>query len=184
MPFTPYHFGPSAFLGLVFRKWLDIPVFVLANVIVDVEVLVIYLFQLGYPHHRYCHTFLIGAAVGLLWGASAYLLRHIFKRLMQILHIPYQTGLLRMLISGILGVWLHVFIDGLYHFDTHIFWPSKTIWLWRTIHHHLDVEQIQTICLFFFLAAVVPYLLAVRSFSSAAASDSKDKIIKDTGGPE
>ena len=41
MPFTPYHFGPSGFVGLVFGKWIDLPVFVLANVIVDVEVLVV-----------------------------------------------------------------------------------------------------------------------------------------------
>ncbi len=41
MPFTPYHFGPSGFVGLVFGKWIDLPVFVLANVIVDVEVLAV-----------------------------------------------------------------------------------------------------------------------------------------------
>ena len=68
MPFTPYHFGPSGFVGLVFRKWIDMPVFVLANVIVDVEVLAVGLFGLGWPIHRYCHTLLIGAVVGALWG--------------------------------------------------------------------------------------------------------------------
>ena len=36
MPFTPYHFGSSGFVGLAFRKWLDVPIFVLANVIVGV----------------------------------------------------------------------------------------------------------------------------------------------------
>ena len=41
MPFTPYHVGPSGFVGLVFGKWIDLPVFVLANVIVDVEVLAV-----------------------------------------------------------------------------------------------------------------------------------------------
>jgi uncharacterized membrane protein YfcA len=174
MPFTPYHFGPSAFVGLVFRKWLDIPVLVLANVIVDIEVLVIYLFRLGYPAHRYCHTLLVGAVLGILWGAAAYPLRRLFGRLMQLIRIPYQTGFLKMLISGVLGVWLHVFIDGLYHFDTHIFWPGKTVWLWTTMHHRLSEEQIKTICLFFLLAAVVPYLLAVRSFL-------KDNKIRNTG---
>lgn len=164
MPFTPYHFGPSAFFGLVLRKWLDIPVFVLANVIVDIEVLVIYLFRLGYPVHRYCHTLLIGSALGLLWGASAYPLRHIFKRLMQIIRIPYQTGFLKMLISGVLGVWFHVLIDSIYHYDVRIFWPAKSIWWWRIMHRRLNEEQIKTICLVFLLAAVVPYLLAVRSF--------------------
>jgi membrane-bound metal-dependent hydrolase YbcI (DUF457 family) len=83
---------------------------------------------------------------------------------MQILRIPYQTGLRKMLISGVLGVWLHVLIDSIYHFDVRVFWPAKAIWWWRIMYHRLNEEQIKTICLFFLLAAVVPYLLAVRSF--------------------
>ena len=164
MPFTPYHFGPSGFIGLVFRKWIDIPVFVLANVIVDVEVLAIMLFNLGWPRHRYCHTLLIGAAVGILWGLAAYPLRNIFKKLMQIFRIPYETGLRKMVISGILGVWLHILIDGAYHFDVKILWPNKTISLWKVIHNYLGKEQIETICLVFIFVALVPYLFAVRSF--------------------
>lgn len=173
MPFTPYHFGPSGFIGLVFRKWIDVPVFVLANVAVDIEVLVIVFFRLGYPLHRYCHTLLIGLVVGILWGLLAYPLRHLFKRLMHLLRIPYQTSLLKMLISGILGVWLHVLIDGAYHYDVHIFWPSRSISFWRTTQRHLAKEQIETICLIFFLAAVVPYVLAVISFR-------KEKRAQDT----
>ncbi len=165
MPFTPYHFGPSGFIGLVFRKWLDIPVFVLANVIVDVEVLVVMLFNLGWPRHRYCHTFLIGAAVGTLWGLAAWPLRDLFKKIMQLFRIPYKTSLSKMVISGILGFWLHILIDGAYHFDVKIFWPNKIISIWRMIHRHLGKEQIETICLIFFIAALVPYIFAVRSFS-------------------
>jgi len=150
---------------LVFRKWLDIPVFVLANVIVDFEVLVVMLFTLGWPKHRYCHTLLIGAAVGALWGLAAYPLRNIFKKLMQLFHIPYKSDLRKMVISGILGVWLHILIDGAYHFDVKILWPNKIISIWRIIHRHLGKEQIEIICLIFFIAALVPYLLAVRSFS-------------------
>jgi len=164
MPFTPYHFGPSGFIGLVFRRWLDIPVFVLANVVVDIEVLVVMLFNLGWPRHRYCHTFLIGAAVGALWGLAAWPLRNLFKKLMKLLHIPYKTSLLKMVISGILGLWLHILIDGAYHFDVKILWPNETISLWKMIHRHLGKEQIEAICLIFFPAAFVAYIFAVRSF--------------------
>jgi len=165
MPFTPYHFGPSGFIGLVFRKWLDIPVFVLANVIVDVEVLIIMLFDLGWPKHRYCHTLLIGSAVGALWGLAAWPLRNLFKKLMKLFRIPYKTSLPKMVISGILGLWLHILIDGVYHFDVKILWPNKSISLWKIIHPYIGREQIETICLIFFLAALVPYIFAVRSFS-------------------
>ena len=161
MPFTPYHFGPSGFIALAFRKWIDVPVFVLANVVVDIEVLVIRILGLGYPVHRYCHTLLIGAVVGVAWGLAAYPFRGVFKRLMDLIRIPYRTGLLKMLISGMLGVWLHVLIDGVYHYDVRLFWPSKSIYLWRTTQRRLGKEQIETLCLCFLLAAAVLYVLAV-----------------------
>jgi len=164
MPFTPYHFGPAGFIALALRKWIDIPVFILANVVVDVEVLIIWTFGLGRPFHRYNHTLLIGVAVGILWGLVAWPLRGAFKRIMHILRIRYTTSLAKMLISGILGVWLHVLIDGIYHFDVRVFWPSKSIALWRMTRQHLDGEQIETICLWFFPAAAALYALAVISF--------------------
>lgn len=79
MPYTPYHFGPSGFVGLIFKKHIDIPVFVLANVVVDVEVLVINLLGLGWPVHRYAHTLLIGAVVGAVWALVAYPMRRLFR---------------------------------------------------------------------------------------------------------
>ena len=109
MPFTPYHFGPSGFLGLVFKKWIDLPVFVLANVVVDVEVLIIKAFRLGWPIHRYAHTLLIGAAVGALWGIIAYPLRPMFKKMMQLFCLPYKSTLMMMVISGILGVCIRLY---------------------------------------------------------------------------
>lgn len=164
MPFTPYHFGPSGFIGLVFRKWIDVPVFVLANVVVDVEVLVIGFWGLGWPVHRYCHTLLIGAAVGALWGAAAYPLRGLFQKMMRMLRVPYQTNLRKMLVSGILGVWLHVLIDGLYHFDVRVFWPSRTVSLWRLVQRHIGKRDIRTVCIVFLVAAVIPYAIAVASY--------------------
>ena len=72
MPFTPYHFGPSGFLGLLLRRWIDPVVFVAANIIVDVEVL----FAQGYPAHQHWHwhSRLVVAAVGAAFGASRPLL--------------------------------------------------------------------------------------------------------------
>jgi membrane-bound metal-dependent hydrolase YbcI (DUF457 family) len=161
MPFTPYHFGPSAFVGLIFRKWLDIPVFVFANIIVDIEVAVIAVLELGWPRHRYAHTFLIGAGVGIIWALAAYPARPLFVKLMQLLRIPYKTNLWKMLISGVLGIWLHTLIDGIYHWDTQIFWPSKAKPLFNIVPH----DWIKPICVAFFCAALIPYAFAVKSYS-------------------
>jgi membrane-bound metal-dependent hydrolase YbcI (DUF457 family) len=163
MPFTPYHFGPSGFFGLLFRKWLDIPVFVLANVVVDIEVLVIVFSGLGPPIHRYCHTLLFGTAVGALWGIAAYPLRHFFKRLMHLFNLPYETSFWKLVLSGILGVWLHVLIDGAYHSEVRVLWPFRATHLWLAIRRHLDKGLIEDICVSFFLAAILLYAIVLTS---------------------
>ncbi len=155
MPFTPYHFGPSAFIGLALRKYIDVPVFVLANVIVDIEVF----FYPRWPVHRYFHTLLIGAAVGVIWGLAAYPFRNLFKKVMQILRIPYETSFWKMIVSGIFGVWLHAITDGIYHYDVRMFWPSKARPLWRLVSE----GQVKTICLAFFIAADILYIFTVKT---------------------
>jgi len=153
MPFTPYHFGPSGFFGLLFKKYIDLPVFLLANVVVDVEVLVVHLLGLGWPMHRYIHTLLIGALAGAIWGVAAYPLRNIFGKIMLAIRLPYRTNLPKMVISGILGIWLHVLIDAPANWDIHLFWPSRITPLYRSI----DETQTRIICLFFFAAAIILY---------------------------
>ena len=37
MPFTPFHFGPHGCVGLPISKKINVLVFVLANVVVDIE---------------------------------------------------------------------------------------------------------------------------------------------------
>ncbi len=157
MPFTPYHFGPSAFFGLVFRKWIDVPVFLLANIVVDIEVL---FFAKG-PHHRYFHTLLIGAAAGVVWGLTAYPLRGLFKKIMQIIRIPYQTTLPKMIISGIFGIWLHTIIDAVCTWDVRLLWPSRAtplFWL-------LTPTQVKICCLLFLIGAVILYLRIATKYT-------------------
>lgn len=169
MPFTPYHFGPSAFVGLTLRKWIDFPVFVLANVLVDFEVL----FFNHWPVHRYFHTLLIGAVVGACLGLLAHRFRGLFKRLMKIIRIPYQTSFWKMVISGVLGVWLHVFADAIYHSDVNIFWPSKA----RPLFGLISQEQVETVCVASLIAAIFPYAIAVVFY---AKQKKAEKSIKET----
>jgi len=172
MPFTPCHFGPSGFLGLVFRKWIDIPVFILANVIIDVEVLILAGIGAGWLRHGFCHTLAGAAVVGLLWGMAAYPLRHRFIWAMRKLHIPYEPAFWKMAVSGILGAWLHVLIDGLYHYDAKIFWPNETCSIRRLIYrfstyigtdrvyrHEIVQGQVTIIAIGFLLATIFAYAL-------------------------
>ena len=161
MPFTAYHFGPSGFVGLALRKWLDIPVFVLVNIAVDIEVLVINLLGLGRPYHRYFHTLLIGAVVGAVSAAAVYPARHLFKKVMQIIHIPYRTSLRKMVISGVLGAWLHVVIDAIYHWEVRLFWPSRA----RPLFRLLTGPEVLLWCKLSFIGVLILYVLAFVSYA-------------------
>ncbi|MGA2915845.1 MAG: hypothetical protein ABSE89_07440 [Sedimentisphaerales bacterium] len=162
MPITPYHFGPSGLLGYIFRKWIDLPVFVLANVVVDIEVLVVDLMDKSWPIHRYCHTFLIGAVLGAMWGFVAYLYLPLMTRLMKMVKIPYQTNAFKMVASGIIGVWLHVFIDGIYHYDIKPFWPVQKNYLFQL----LSQNQVIWICLICFAIFVLLYVISLKKQSA------------------
>jgi membrane-bound metal-dependent hydrolase YbcI (DUF457 family) len=176
MPFTPYHFGPSGFIGLAFRKWIDIPVFVLSNVIVDVEVLIMVLLDVRYPIHRYTHTLLLGTVAGIIWVLVAWPLRNVFKKIMRLLRIPYKTSIWKMLVSGILGVWLHVIIDSIYHPDVRLFWPNRRI---RVLYKLLTKSQVKAICIIFLIAALILYILAViQSWSAMEAEKNTMKLRK------
>ena len=175
MPFTPYHFGPSGFIGLAFRKWIDIPVFVLANVIVDLEVLIIRYLDAGWPIHRYAHTLLLGTGVGIIWALAAYPFRNLFKQLMQIFHIPYQPNFWKMLVSGVLGVWFHVAIDAIYHRDVRLFWPAKT----RPLYELITRQQLEALCLAFLIAAIFLWGLTMILYSKRKKSNKTSANGKD-----
>ncbi len=74
MPFTPFHFGPALFLGIPLRKYLHAPTFILANVILDVEPLLVLVMGLNYPLHGYFHTFITAIGVGVAFGFVMFLL--------------------------------------------------------------------------------------------------------------
>ncbi len=156
MPYTPYHFGPSAFLGLVFKKYIDLPVFLFANIIVDIEVL----YWQHWPVHRAVHTLLTGAIAGILWGIAAYPLRNIFAKLMQAICLPYKTSLLKMIVSGILGIWLHIIIDAPYNWDVRLFWPSRI----TPLHGLISKSNMQIVCIAFWIAAIIVYIVLAANY--------------------
>jgi membrane-bound metal-dependent hydrolase YbcI (DUF457 family) len=160
MPFTPFHFGIHGFFGLKFGRWLDLPVLVLANVIIDVEVL----FAKGWPVHQlwHWHTFLGGAIVGAIFGLAMWFSKPILAIIMKLLRLEYKPTLVKMIISGILGAWVHVLVDSFYHYDVQPFWPSKAIPFWNMLHEsHASKDAVQNeiriICVAFWVIAAILY---------------------------
>jgi hypothetical protein len=154
MPYTPYHFGPSSLIGLLLRKWIDFPVFVLVNIAIDLEILIVEILR---PRHfvpRYAHTLLLGAAAGILWGIVAYFFRGFFKWIMDKIQLPYKTSIRKMIFSGIIGAWVHILIDGLYRSDVRLFWPSKLI----NPLNRFSKREVELFCVLCFIAAFAVYI--------------------------
>jgi hypothetical protein len=123
MPFTPFHFGPHACVIFPLRHYIDVPIFIAASIAVDLEPLIVMLYGLKYPLHGYCHTFLVGGLVGLLLGFMAFPFRKFIGKEMSFFHLPYVPSLSKMLISGILGAWLHILFDAPLYGDIKPFYP-------------------------------------------------------------
>ncbi len=184
MPFTPYHFGPSGFVGLALRKVIDVPVFLLVNVVVDLEVLYNIMFAHARRPHQiwHFHTLLGGAIVGAVFGTAAYWIkpvRRFFEWGMRLVRLRYKPKLWKMIIAGVLGVWLHVVIDAIYHYDVQLFWPSKSRNLarplWRLLSRNSaeNMARVEFWCLVCFIGAAILYVLAVRSFIKSRAAENK-----------
>ena len=169
MPYTPYHFGPSGFMGLLFRRWIDPAVFVIVNVLIDVEVLADNYFQPGWPAHRlwHFHTLLVGSCAGAVLGLVIYFIkpvRILLERLMKLFGLDYRAKLWAMVLGGVFGAWLHVLIDSVYHYDVQTFWPMKKAYIYRivTLGHQQTVHQwVKGTCIMFWLLFIALYILLV-----------------------
>jgi len=157
-PSTPYHIGPSCLLGFLLRRWVDIPVFLLSNFAIDLVVFVVGVWQPRSFVLEHAHTFLIGAAVGIFWGIAAYFFRRLFRWIMLKIRLPYKTNIRKMIFSGIIGTWLHIFIDSLYQSDIKLFWPSKL----TNPSFRFNRREIDFLLMLCFIAAFAIYIYLLK----------------------
>lgn len=125
MPFTPFHFGPACAIGLSMRKFLHLPTFIVANVILDVEPFLVLLFGFEYPLHGLFHTFLLAFATGLSIG---FLLSLFDNKLIPIykeffLKPSRKQNVKSFLIAGFLGTTIHVLLDSPLYEDINPLYP-------------------------------------------------------------
>lgn len=125
MPFTPFHFGPALVLGLPLRRYMHVPTFILANVIVDLEPFLVIILGLRYPLHGYLHTFLLSPFLGLTLGYAMFCLEKIFHPLFKslLLEKDETLDLRSFLAPGVLGTVFHVLLDSPLYSDIQPFYP-------------------------------------------------------------
>ena len=125
MPFTPFHLGPAFCLGVPFRSYVHAPTFILANVVLDFEPLLVLTFGLNYPLHGYLHTFLAAIVLGFAFGLGMFLIERRLRPLYETLQLEPEAPLKRSLftIAGVAGTLLHVLFDSPIYSDIRPFYP-------------------------------------------------------------
>jgi membrane-bound metal-dependent hydrolase YbcI (DUF457 family) len=163
MPFTPFHLGPALGLGLPFRKYLHAPTFILANVIVDVEPLLVLTLRLGYTLHGYIHTFILALFVGAALGYAMFLLERFLHSLYRFLLLETGNPLnLKSFISaGVLGAWLHVLLDSPLYSDIRPFYPLMA----NPLYNPALSLEIYSLCVWLGLLGII-YYVALLAFTA------------------
>jgi hypothetical protein len=79
MPLTPFHLGPGLFIPLLLLNIMDLPTFLIASVIMDIEPILVLSLALQYPLHGFLHTFLGGSIVALVLIVVMFRFRKLFS---------------------------------------------------------------------------------------------------------
>ncbi len=160
MPFTPFHFGPAACLSLPLQKRMDVTAFVLANVAVDIEPLVVLTLKLDAPLHGLTHTFLGGAVVGLVFAGLLYGFRSLLKPVADVFRVVFHTDFKMLAASAVAGVWFHVLLDSFLYSDAHPFYPSTA----NPFQGLVSNSTMYLACALLFAPAAVLYFVFARRF--------------------
>jgi len=157
MPFTPFHLGVGLGLGLPLRKHLHAPTFILANVIVDVEPLLVFLFGLRYPLHGYLHTFLLALPMGLALGCVMHLLERFLHPLykMLLLEADDNLSLRTFIIAGVSGTGLHILLDAPLYDDIKPLYPIAA----NPFYNSSITPEIYSLCVWIGAFGITYYLI-------------------------
>ncbi len=119
--------GPALLFGAPSRRLIHLPTFLLANIIVDIEPLLVWRLHLNYPVHGFFHTFLSAVLVGTLLGYFMYWLEPFLHDIYSALRLVPETKLhLRHFIAaGIIGIILHVVLDSIVYTNITPLYPLQ-----------------------------------------------------------
>jgi membrane-bound metal-dependent hydrolase YbcI (DUF457 family) len=163
MPFTPYHFGPALFFGLLFLSFIDFPTFLVANVIVDIEPFLVLALNLNYPLHGFFHSLLGGTLVGVLLALIMHRIRDKFSPLLSFFRLEQEVSFKSILVASLLGIYIHILLDSRIYTDIQPFYPSNYNPLLTTgILAGLDSY---IICIWSFFGAILIYIIRLFLFN-------------------
>jgi membrane-bound metal-dependent hydrolase YbcI (DUF457 family) len=157
MPLTPFHLGPAIVLGLIFLRYVDLPTFLIANVIVDIEPMFIILVNLDLTHHQFLHTFLGGTFVAIILTWIMKKIRNKLSPLLIVVKIEQKVSMRNILLASLSGIYIHIILDSLMHADIRPFYPlMDNPFLNESI---LSVLSVYMVCIWSVIGGLIVYAL-------------------------
>jgi len=154
MPFTPFHIGPALFFGLLLFSLLDLPTFLLASVIVDIRAIFVYFGIIHGPLHGPLHTFLGGTIIAVLLATAMFLIKDYTKKITKLFKLQQNSSFKKTLITSLLGVYLHIFLDSPLYLDIKPFYPLDI----NPLYGIVSSPAIYLFCVFSFILASLIYI--------------------------
>ncbi len=167
MPFTPFHLCPGLLLGLLLFSYIDLPTFLVASVIVDVEPFLVLTLNLNYPLHGFLHSFLGGALIAFILAAAMSNVRSNLSLLMSFLKLEQKLSFKRVLSASLFGVYLHIFLDSPLYSDIRPFYPFDfNPFLSQSMFISFDIY---TLCTLSFIGGGIVYAIRLVFFEKCKA---------------
>jgi len=124
MPLTPFHLGPGLALGMIFRKYINIPAILLASVIVDIRAIYLALIVGDWSNlHGFFHTFAGATVLGLVVISLILIFRDYLSKFSEILKVEQDYSLQSIAAGALIGIWVHIILDSYMHRDMTPFLP-------------------------------------------------------------
>ena len=155
MPFTPFHLGPSSWIGLFLFKIFDFPTLLIASVIVDIEPFCVFVFNAPWPIHGFLHSFLGGSIVAILTAVILYILKSPIKKVMAVLKLAQESSFKKILWTSFFGVYFHLLLDAFLYRDMKPFYPFEG----NPLLGLFSSQQIYLFCSLSFLVGILFYLI-------------------------
>ncbi len=156
MPFTPFHLGPSSWIGLLLFKIFDFPTLLIASVIVDIEPFCVFVFNAPWLLHGFLHSFLGGSIVAILTAIILYyLLGEPIKKVMAILKLGQDSSFKKILWTSFSGVYFHLLLDSFLYKEMNPFYPLEG----NPFLGLFTSQQIYLFCSLSFLVGASLYLI-------------------------
>jgi membrane-bound metal-dependent hydrolase YbcI (DUF457 family) len=155
MPLTPYHVGPALMVALLLYPLLDIPTFLLASIILDLEPLAVFLGLANWSMHGVFHSLTTGSLVGIVLALPMFLVTRYIQPIQIGKDIPKRPSLKNIIITSELGVWIHIIMDSFLYNDLKLLYPLK----WNPFYTLIPERLIINFCLISLPVAFIIYLI-------------------------